>query len=166
MKILLLFPVLLYLALMLVNVPLLQSAQVINIFWATSIEVPMFLFSSWFVVIYALTLYLAYSGIRGYQLHKIKKLERELVDTKSTLYDGQKEVLERMQGDFEVQFENFKRDNEQKFDTIIKFNQYTLEKVLEETNGSFEKYKKETQKLLRQAKGVDNKLVEKLMFWK
>jgi DNA anti-recombination protein RmuC len=126
----------------------------------------MFLFSSGFVVIYALSIYIAYSGVRGYQLHKIKKLERELVEIKSKLYDGQKEVLERMQGDFEVQFENFKRDNEQKFDTIIKFNQYTLEKVLEETNGSFEKYKKETQKLLRQAKGVDSKLVEKLMFWR
>lgn len=166
MKILLLFPVLLYLALMLVNVPLLQSAQVINIFWALDIEVPMFLFSSGFVVVYALSIYIAYSGIRGYQLHKIKKLERELVEIKSKLYDGQKEVLEQMHGDFEIQFENFKRDNEQKFDTIIKFNQYTLEKVLEETNGSFEKYKKETQKLLRQAKGVDSRLVEKLMFWR
>ena len=166
MKILLLLPVLLYLALMLVNVPLLQSAQVINLFWAGTLEIPMFLFSSGFVVIYALTIYIAYSGIRGYQLHKIKKLERETVELKGKLFDNQKELLERMQGDFEVQFENFKRDNEQKFDTIIKFNQYTLEKVLEETNGSFEQYKKETQKLLRQAKGVDSKLVEKLMFWR
>lgn len=166
MKILLLFPVLLYLALMLVNAPLLQSSQFINLFWAVSIEAPLFLFSSAFVVIYALSIYLAYSGIRGYQLHKIKKLERELVEIKSQLFDHQKELLEKMHGDFEVQFENFKRDNEQKFDTIIKFNQYTLEKVLEETNGSFDKYKKETQKLLRQAKGVDSKLVEKLMFWR
>lgn len=126
----------------------------------------MFLFSSAFVVVYALTLYLAYSGIQGYHLHRIRKLEQELVETKSKLYDGQKDILEKMHGDFEIQLETFKRDNEQKFDTIIKYNQYTLEKVLEETNGSFEQYKKETQKLLRQAKGLDNKLVEKLMFWK
>ena len=166
MKALLLFPVLLYLALILVNVPLLQSAQTINIFWATSIDIPMFLFSSGFVVIYGLSIYLVYNGIQWYQLHKINKLNRELIEIKSELYDGQSDILEKIQGDFELQLENFKRDNEQKFDTIIKFNQYTLEKVLEETNGSFEKYKKETQKLLKQAKGVDNKLVEKLMFWR
>ena len=97
MKILLLLPVLLYLSLMLVNVPLLQSSQSINLFGAMSIEIPMFLFSSAFVVIYALSLYLAYSGIRGYQLHKIKKLEREVVELKSELYDNQKELLARIQ---------------------------------------------------------------------
>ncbi len=166
MKALLLFPVLLYLALMLVNTDLLQTAQQINLFWAQSIMVPMFLFSSAFIVLYAMLIYLSYSGIHAYQARKIHKLERQIVDVKSELYNNQKDLLARIQWDFEMQFENFKRDNENKFETIIKFNEYTLEKVLDETHGDFLKYKKETQKLLAQAQWVDKSLLEKLQVWK
>lgn len=166
MKALLLFPVLLYLTLMLVNTELLQTAQQINLFGAQIITVPMFLFSSAFIVIYAMLIYLSYSGIHAYQARKIHKLERQIVDVKWELYNNQKDLLARIQWDFEMQFENFKRDNENKFETIIKFNEYTLEKVLDETHGDFLKYKKETQKLLNQAQWIDKSLLEKLQVWK
>lgn len=166
MKALLLFPVLMYLALMLVNTPLLQTAQEINLFGAQTLYAPMFLFSSAFIVIYAMLIYLSYSWIHAFQGRKIHKLERQIVEVKSELYNNQKDLLARIQWDFELQFENFKRDNGNKFDTIIKFNEYTLEKVLNETQWDFLKYKKETQKLLAQTKWVDKSLLEKLQVWK
>lgn len=166
MKTLLLFPVIIYLALMLVNAPLLKTAQSINIFGAQNLEAPVFLFSSAFLVLYAITIYVAYSWIHGFQAHKIRKLEKQVVEVKSELYNNQKDLLARIQWDFEVQFENFKRDNQNKFDAIIEFNQYTLEKVLDETNWNFAKYKKETQKVLAHAQWVDKSLLEKLQVWK
>lgn len=154
-----------YLALMLVNMPLLQDSQAINLFGAQSIQTPVFMFSSFFIVIYAVVVYMVYSGINSFQARKIKKLERQIVEIKSDLYDGQKDLLAKMQWDYEVQFEKFKKDNENKFDTIIHFNQYTLEKVLEETNGNFTKYRKETEKLLAEAKWGKG-ILEKLKVWK
>jgi len=93
-------------------------------------------------------------------------MEREIVELKSSLYDNQKDLLNTIEGNFEVQFENFKKDNALKFDTMIRFNEYTLEKVLAETDGNFERYRKEADKLLAQAKGLDKGLLEKLKVWK
>jgi len=166
MNLILLFPILIYLGLLLVNMPLLKDSQLINIFWAQTINAPVFMFSSFFIVLYAVLIYVVYSGINSFQAHKLKKLEREIVELKSELYNGQKDLLAKISWDFGVQFENFKRDNQNKFDTIIEFNQYTLEKVIDETNGSFAKYKKETQKLLAHAKSGDKGMIERLKVWK
>lgn len=97
MKLILLLPILMYLALMLVNIPLLQDSQAINLFGAQSIQTPVFMFSSFFIVIYAVVVYMVYSGINSFQARKIKKLERQIVEIKSDLYDGQKDLLAKMQ---------------------------------------------------------------------
>lgn len=166
MKLILLLPILIYLALMLVNMNLLQDSQTINLFGAQDIQVPVFMFSSFFIVVYAVLVYLVYSGINSFQAHKIRKLDREIVELKSDLYDNQKELLEKIEGNFEMQFQNFKKDNALKFDTMIRFNEYTLEKVLAETDGNFDKYRKETEKLLAEAKWLDKGILEKLKVWK
>lgn len=166
MKLILLLPILVYLGLLLVNMNLLQESQAINLFGAQIIEVPVFLFSSFFIVLYAVLVYFVYNGINAFQAHKIRKLDRQIVELKSELYDGQKELLQKVEGAFETHFQKLKKDNDMKFETMIHFNEYTLEKVLEETSGNFVKYRKEAEKLLAEAKGIDKGLLEKLKIWK
>ncbi len=124
------------------------------------------MFSSFFIVLYAVVVYLAYSWVNSIQSHKLKKLDRQIVDLKSELYNNQKELLRTIREDYSVQLSNFKNDNDKKLETLIRFNEYTLEKVIDETSGNFTKYRKETQKLLAKSKGVDQGLFEKLKVWK
>lgn len=166
MKLILLIPIIIYLCLMLVNIPLLRDFQTLNIFWATSIEMPIIMFSSFFIVLYAVFVYIIYSWVNSYLHHKNKKLERTIVELKATLYDNQKDLLTKISTEHNDQIATFKKDNDHKFETLIRYNEYTLEKVIEETNGSFSKYRKETQKLLANTKWVDKGIFEKLKVWK
>jgi len=166
MKLILLLPIIAYLCLMLVNLELLRDFQVLNLFGAQSIEIPLILFSSMFIVVYAVIVYMTYSGINSWQAHKIRKYESKIDELKAKLYDNQWRLLEALEKNYTSQFQAFKRDNDAKFETLIRYNEYTLEKVIEENSGSFTKYRKETQKLLADAKWVDSGILEKLKVWK
>jgi len=166
MKLILLLPIVVYLCLMLVNLDLLRDFQIINVFWAQTLEIPLILFSSIFIVVYAVIVYVAYSWVNSWQAHKIKKYESKIDELKALLYDNQGRLLESLEKNYTSQFQAFKRDNDAKFETLIRYNEYTLEKVIEENSGSFTKYRKETQKLLANAKGVDSSILEKLKIWK
>lgn len=165
MKLILLLPLIAYLCLMLVNIELLKNFETINLFGAYTIEGPVIMFSSIFLVLYWLLVYVAYSGINSFQAHKIRKLDREITRLKSELYTGQKELLDTIKWDYSKQLASFKQDQDAKFETMIRYNQYTLEKVIEETYWSYTKYRKETQKLLKDAKGVDTSVLDKFKFW-
>lgn len=166
MKLILLLPIIIYLGLMAVNIELLRDFQTINLFWALVIKAPIIMFSSFFIVLYAVIVYLSYSWINAIASRKIKKLDRQIVDLKSELYNNQKELLKNIQEDYKTQLSNFKNDNDRKLETLIRFNEYTLEKVIDETSGNFTKYRKETQKLLAKSKWVDQTLFSKLKLWK
>lgn len=166
MKLILLLPIIAYLCLMLVNLELLRDFQVLNLFGVQSIEIPLILFSSMFIVVYAVIVYMTYSWINSWQAHKIKKYENKIDELKALLYDNQGRLLESLEKNYTSQFQAFKKDNDAKFETLIRYNEYTLEKVIEENSGSFTKYRKETQKLLANAKGVDASILEKLKIWK
>lgn len=166
MKLILLLPIIWYLCLMLVNLDLLRDFQIINLFGAQSIEIPLILFSSCFIVVYAIIIYIAYSWVNSWQAHTIKKYESKIDELKAKLYDNQGRLLESLEKNYTSQFQAFKKDNDAKFETLIRYNEYTLEKVIEENSGSFTKYRKETQKLLSHAKWVDSSIIEKLKIWK
>ncbi len=166
MKLILLLPIIAYLCLMLVNLDLLRDFQVLNLFGAQSVEMPLILFSSMFIVVYAVIVYVAYSWVNSWQAHKIRKYENKIDELKALLYDNQGRLLESLEKNYTSQFQAFKKDNDAKFETLIRYNEYTLEKVIEENSGSFTKYRKETQKLLANAKGVDSSILEKLKIWK
>lgn len=166
MKLILLLPIVAYLCLMLVNLELLRDFQVLNLFGAQSIEMPLILFSSIFIVVYAVVVYVAYSWVNSWQAHKIRKYENKIDELKALLYDNQGRLLESLEKNYTSQFTAFKKDNDAKFETLIRYNEYTLEKVIEENSGSFTKYRKETQKLLANTKWVDGSILEKLKIWK
>lgn len=166
MKLILLLPIIAYLCLMLVNLDLLRDFQVLNLFGAQSVEMPLILFSSMFIVVYAVIVYVAYSWVNSWQAYKIRKYENKIDELKALLYDNQGRLLESLEKNYTSQFQAFKKDNDAKFETLIRYNEYTLEKVIEENSGSFTKYRKETQKLLANAKGVDSSILEKLKIWK
>jgi hypothetical protein len=130
------------------------------------LEAPIIMFSSFFIVLYAVLVYVVYSWINAFQWHKIEKLNKEIVGLKSELYNGQKDLLSKIQKDYSEQLQEFKKDNDSKLETIARFNQYTIEKVIDETSWDFTKYRKETQKLLASAKWVDKWILEKLKIWK
>ena len=166
MKLILLLPIIAYLCLMLVNLELLKDFQVLNIFGAQTLEIPIILFSSCFIVLYAIVVYMAYSGVNSWQAHKIRKYEVKIDELKALLYDNQGRLLDALEKNYTSQFDTFKKDNDAKFETLIRYNEYTLEKVIEENSGSFTKYRKETQKLLANTKGLDKGILEKLKIWK
>lgn len=161
MKTLLLFPLFIYLALMLVNIDLLKTSQEINLFWASTINIPVFLFSSIFLVLYTILVFIVYDG-NNFLLRKQNiDQDKKIVKLKAKLYDWQDELLDRINSDYEKSLESFQKDNNNHFDKIIKFNEYTLEKVITETWADFNKYKKETKKLLN----ADKSIVDKLKVW-
>ena len=164
MKIILLIPLIIYLCLLLVNIELVKDFQTLNIFGALHINAPIILLSSIFIALYALLIYMVYSGIHSFQAFKIKKLKQEIQKLQSELYSNQKELLDSITEKVQNQIADFKQENDKKFETMIHFNQYTLEKVIDETSGSFLKYRKETQKLLKES-GVDQSFLDKIKFW-
>lgn len=166
MKLILLLPILLYAALMLVNVELLRDFQNINLFGAQTLSIPVFMFSSYFIVLYAILVYLVYSWVNSLQAHKLKARDKEIVALKSELYNNQKDLLKSIQDDYREQLTDFRQDNDRKLETVIRFNEYTIEKVLDETRWDFTKYRKETQRLLAKSKWVDKSIFEKLKVWK
>jgi len=89
MKLILLLPIIAYLCLMLVNLELLRDFQVLNLFGTQSIEIPLILFSSMFIVVYAVIVYMTYSGINSWLAHKIRKYESKIDELKAKLYDNQ-----------------------------------------------------------------------------
>jgi len=151
---------------MLVNLDLLKDFQVLNLFWAQTLEMPIILFSSCFIVVYAIVVYIAYSWVNSWQAHKIRNYEAKINELKALLYDNQGRLLESLEKNYSSQFDTFKKDNDAKFETLIRYNEYTLEKVIEENSGSFAKYRKDTQKLLAHAKWLDKSIVERLKIWK
>lgn len=145
---------------------LLRDFQMVNIFWAYQFEAPIILVSSVFFVLYAIVIYIAYSGINSYQAHKLWKLDKEITRLKSELYNNQKDLIAEIRWDYSEQLQKFKKDNDHKFETLIRYNEYTLEKVIEETNGSFTKYRKETQKILKDSWALWESVLDKLKIWK
>jgi hypothetical protein len=145
---------------------LLRDFQLVNIFGAYQFQAPIILVSSVFFVLYAIIIYIAYSGINSYQAYKIWKLNTEINQLKSELYTHQKDLLTEIRGDYAQQLEKFKKDNDNKFETIIRYNEYTLEKVIEESQGSFTKYRKETLKILKDTGSLESGVLDKLKIWK
>ncbi len=162
MKILLLFPILAYLFLLLVNIPLLKELQVLNIFWAISIEVPFFLFSSIFIVIYSVSVFFIYDWINIYLHYKIRKLDKEIIELKSDLYNWQEELIKKINSNFKESLADIKKDLNEK---ILNFSQEleeTLEKIKKENDESLNKTKKESEKIFSKLNLIDKTVLDKI----
>lgn len=168
MKFLILLPILVYSILLLGNVNLLRMTQEINILWITTMTLPFFLINSVFIIWYTIFVFFIYDWINMFLNFKIKKLDKEIVELKSKLYDWQKDLIETLTKNYHNSLDEFKKDNLLKFQTIIKYNEYTLDKIISENQSDFEKHKKESSKLLAKSKfseSEDEGFFDKLKSW-
>ena len=93
MIILLLLPVVLYIALGVFNLDLLSESQTINIFNFMDITAPTLLYSSIFFVAYLVLIFLIFDLKWVFQNKKIDNLEAEVFGLKSKLYDEREDIL-------------------------------------------------------------------------
>lgn len=144
MNAILLLPLLLYAFLLAINVDLLSKVEKVNLFWAATVEVQIFLFSTIFIIVYLILAFFIYDWVNVLLKHKIKNLEEEVVQLKAKLYDWQKVLI----------------------DKIDKSNHETLEKIQKENLETLEKHQKDTDKILEKLNLVDKKVLDKIRAWK
>lgn len=139
MKIILLLPVIAYLALVWFNMNLLQSTEVINVFNYMEISVPALLYSSIFLVIYVIFVFIVFD-LRWIYLHrKIEKLEHEVFALKSRLYDEREDVLKDFISEYKIKLENFTKEQRELFEKFKTENEMDLLKQKWETDRILEK---------------------------
>jgi hypothetical protein len=171
MKTILLIPIFFYLLLMSLNIDLLKSTQDINIIWF-NVKTQWLLYSTIFVMIYAVTVYFLYSWYNAFLKHKINNLEKEIVELKSNLFDEQEELVEKIKQNYDKLFEEYKKENDANFKKIIELDQNILEKIISIStpnptvaDSELDKYKKKAEKILAN-KWFNSEMIEKLKIWK
>ena len=125
-NIIFLFPILIYVVLLLINSNLLLQKEAVNLFWITEIEVPLISLITLFFIIYMFILYFSGKFSLFFTNSKIKSLENDKLELKSRLFD---------------QIPDLERTIDEKY-TII------LDEFKNISNKNLELHKKETSKVL------------------
>ena len=173
MKILLLFPILVYLLLVIVNQDLLHTQQVINIFWAKELSIPFLFYNSVFIVFYAVIVFFAYDSLNIFLKYKIKRQEKEITELKPKLYDGQSDILKKISKEIESGNKEIKKENKEhiksilsesddKIKNILSKNNDKLEKLIKKSDEKLEEYKKSNKEVLIQHWKETDKLLWKI----
>ena len=131
-NIILLFPILLYVLLILINKELLDIKENVSVFWIWEIELPIISVITVFFVLYIIIIWLLLNFGEVFVSIKKKRLEREIKDLKVKLQDWQEELLWNIKKDFIEVLEQFKEENKKSTEILKKEN----EKVV--TNLSYE----------------------------
>jgi len=184
MKVLLLLPIIIYLALILVNLDLAKNLQEVNLFGAETLKIPFLLYNSIFIVVYSVLVFFAYDSLNIFLRYKISKQEKEIVDLKSQLYDWQADILKKISKEIEnwnkearkenKEFiKNISLENDDKIKNILSKNNEKLEKFIKKSDERLEDYKnsnkellvqhwKETDKLLWKMNLIDKGILDKI----
>ena len=164
MKILLLLPILVYVLLIMVNLELFMSQQTINLFWASTYELPFFLYNWMFIVIYAILIFFIYDWLNIFLRMKVKRQDREITELKSKLYNWQKDLLKSITKEIIDWNKSLKRE-------VIEWNKVLKREVIEwnkniktENKESVKTYVEENNKLLGQYTKENNKVL--VQHWK
>lgn len=99
-NIILLFPLLLYVILLLINNDLLTEKDNLNIFWITSVELPMITIISLFFVLYLFIIYFSWKFSSFFVNNHNKNLEEEKMVLKSKLADQIPELNKKVTEEF------------------------------------------------------------------
>ena len=144
MNTIILLPLFLYTFLLAINMDLLSKVEKINLFWVSTPEIHIFLFTTIFIIAYIILIFFVYDGLNSYLRHKVKKMEDEIVVLKSKLFDGQKGLIEKINTNNEHILDDFKKEN------IV----------------TLEKHEKDTDKILDKLNLVDKNILDKIKTWK
>ena len=147
MKIILLLPIVLFLIIILGNSWLLLESQSIDILWIVTLDMPVALFTSVFLVTYAVLLFFIYDWIHAYSNYKIEKLEKLTTDLKASLYDGQDKLISKITKEFETYHNNSKNKDKDSLEKYISNNEKTLENMKKENEANLDRMRSETDRV-------------------
>lgn len=162
MKILLLLPILFYLLLILVNIDLLQTVQIINFFGVKELNAQILLYNSIFIVFYAIIVFFTYDGLNIFLRYKLKKQEEEIIRLKSTLYNWQEDILKKISKEIEKWNKENKKDNIALIKEITKKSDEKIVKLIKSNDEKLENYKNSNQNVLLQHWKETDKLLSKI----
>lgn len=116
MNIILLFPLLIYVILLLINSNLLSKKEIVNFFWIYKTEASVITLISLFFVLYIIFIYFSWKFSLFFTNTKNKSLEDEKYQLKSKLADMIPEIETRMNEKFSKVLEDFKLISDKNLD--------------------------------------------------
>ena len=139
-NIIFLFPILIYVVLLLINSTLLLEKDIVNLFWITEVEIPLITLITLFFIIYIFIIYFSWKFSLFFTNSKIKALENDKLELKSRLFD---------------QIPDLERTIDEKYSTI-------LDDFKEVSNKNLELHKNQTKQVLEnlefEIKNIKDKL--------
>ncbi len=108
MNIILLFPILIYVLLLLLNSHLLTQSDAINLFWITDIELPFISLSTIFFIVYIFLIYFSGKFSAFFTNSKINSLEKEKLKLKEKIADLIPEIEKNIDIKYSKILEEFK----------------------------------------------------------
>jgi len=122
LNLILLFPLLIYVIILLANSKLLSTKAEINLFF-TSFEINIVTFISIFFVLYILVIYLIFKFSNFFVSHKNKNLSEEVNKLKAEMQDREPKFLENIENKFSEILEKSAKENKQNIDILKKENE-------------------------------------------
>ena len=139
-NIIFLFPILIYVVLLLINSTLLLEKDIVNLFWITEVEIPLITLITLFFIIYIFIIYFSWKFSLFFTNSKIKALENDKLELKSRLFD---------------QIPDLERTIDEKYSTI-------LDDFKEVSNKNLELHKNQTKQVLENLEFEIKNIKEKL----
>jgi hypothetical protein len=145
LNLVLLFPLLLYVLLLLINIGPLATSFDINIFWLFTVNTSVIVIISFFFIWYLTLLWLVFKFSSVFSNHKNKKLTQEVSDLKAKLADGQAELIAKITSELKAEndkkLELYKKENS-KMTWNVDLELWNIKKKLDKLE-KLEKEKKE-----------------------
>jgi len=114
-NLILLFPLLLYVLLLLINREALATTFDINMFWLFSINTSVIVIISFFFIGYLALIWLVFKFSSLFSWHRNKKLTQEVSELKAKLADGQAELIAKITTELKAEndkkLELYKKEN-------------------------------------------------------
>ena len=108
LNILFLFPILVYVLLLLINSDLLSRSEAINLFWIADIELPFISISTIFFIAYIFIIYFSWKFSSFFTNTKFKKIEEEKLILEAKLANKIPEIEKIMEEKFDKVLKEFK----------------------------------------------------------
>ncbi len=140
MRILILFPLILYLWIVVFNLEMLKQVDSVNIYWILTLEAPVLFYLSIFFVIYVIFVVLIFDSIWAFRSHKVKKIEKEVFELKSKLYDEREDELVVFLWEQRQRIENFIKSQEDLLKELKAENEAILSKQKSDTDRILDKF--------------------------
>ncbi|ATU05341.1 hypothetical protein BKN14_02710 [Candidatus Gracilibacteria bacterium HOT-871] len=151
MKILMLIPVVAYMALVVFNLDMLNTSNTINIFGLADFNAPALLYSSIFWILYTILVFIFFDIKLALKNRSINRLEEEIFELKTKLYDVREDEIREFIKDYKGNLDEFTQEQRELF-----------EKFKSESERDLLKQKSETDRILEKLNILDKGFFDKI----